>query len=147
MVEDHDARQCHNDSECRRENQAGDGNCALSEDCIAEHFHRCRYGIDHQDRLHDAVAELGERVHNGRRIHPQLYSERDEDGQVTVFRGQTGDDDAEAEPHDAEMHQHQRNREPCPPVRSDRAGDDIVREEQEDKDHLHRQLDRGREHV
>ena len=147
MVKEHHAEDRHQRRDRPREREIGRHECAPSEHSVADQLHRRGDGVDQQDGLHQAVAQLRKRIDDRRRVHPQLHAEVDQDRQVPVLGRQAGDDNAEAQAHHAQMHQRHRNQQPGPPVGRNRALRQIVGEEEQHEDHLHAELDDGRQHI
>lgn len=147
MVKEHHAEDRHQRRDRPREREVCRHNRSPSEHGIANQLHRRGDGIDQQDRLHQAVAQLRERVDDRRCVHPQLHAKVDQDRQIAVLGRQARDDNAKAQAHHAQMHQCHGNEQPGPPVGRDRALCQIVSEEDQHEDHLHAELDDGGQHV
>lgn len=96
-VEDDDA----DGEECDHEEEAV-GECAPrefagAEDAVFECFEDACEWVEFHDGLEFGVVNHGEWVDDGCGVHPEFDEEAEEVGEVVVFGGEGGEDDAEAE--------------------------------------------------
>ncbi len=147
MVKEHHADERNQRRDHPRKRKVRRHDRAPSEHGVADQLHRRGDGVDQQDGLHQAVAQLRERIDDRGRIHPQLHAEVDQDRQVAVLGRQARNDDAKSQAHHAQVHQRHRNEQPGPPVGRNRSLRQVVGKEDQHEDHLHAELDDGRQHV
>ena len=86
------------------------GEVALAQGGVAEGLDDGGHRIGEDERAKRALRHHAEGIDDRRGVHPELHDEGEEDGQVAIFGGQRGDQDAEsqAQPRD---HQDEQRRE------------------------------------
>ena len=96
------------------------GEVALAQGGVAEGLDDGGHRIGEDERAKRALRHHAEGIDDRRGVHPELHDEGEEDGQVAIFGGQRGDQDAEsqAQPRD---HQDEQRRE------RERPGDGYLR--------------------
>ena len=125
----------------RRHGAAAQGRCA-------EHLNGGRHGVELQQRLQaGAFVQHRNGIHHGGGVHPQLYAKAHGNGQIAVFGGQAGHDDAhaQAQQHDLQHDHRQRQR---PQAEADRrTGHGKVHPETSEHGALHQKVDKCRKHL
>ncbi len=90
--------------------EGGPGEVALAQGGVAEGLDDGGHRIGEDERAKRALRHHAEGIDDRRGVHPELHDEGEEDGQVAIFGGQRGDQNAEsqAQPRD---HQDEQRRE------------------------------------
>ncbi len=113
LVENDHTEQEQQDHEEEAVAEGEPGEVALAQGGVAEGLDDGGHRIGEDERAKRALRHHAEGIDNRRGVHPELHNEGEEDGQVAIFGGQRGDQDAEsqAQPRDHQDEQrHERER-------------------------------------
>ena len=96
LVKNNDAQYEGNEGEGNGVAQCLEGKAALAQEPIAEGFYNSGHGVEFDDPFVGGWGRA-EGVDDSCGVHHELDAEGDQKGEVAVFRGEGGDDEAQAE--------------------------------------------------